>query len=300
MNKLFIIGNGLDLANGLPTSLLYNYRLILERYDTDCLFCNYCGDEYWNQFESNIGVIDWDEILENNLSSFYPDYSSDRESDRDSIIVESDLITDRAEQAIKSSLIEMIENANNELQNIKDNKDNIKQLPYNYDSNDIFINFNYTDTLQELYNVMDQNIYYVHGRLTKNNLIFGFNEKICSIENDLYEYEKLNTFEYEPGEFEGLDPYVSMSLNQLKNSFLNQLNKKYDFDAFREYLKLLEISEVIVIGHSMSNVDREYFEIIEEICNPRKWFISYYKKEEENNYKKLNYSFSQKVTTFEF
>ena len=46
-------------------------------------------------------------------------------------------------------------------------------------------------------------------------------------------------------------------------------------NKLEDYLKKIKhIDEVVVLGHRMGNVDREYFELVEQYIRPVKWTIS--------------------------
>lgn len=78
--KLYIIGNGFDLAHGLPTAY-WNFREYLEK--VDCGFLSAFEEHYfiypnmsekakkdllWNELETNLANIDEDVIIEDATS----------------------------------------------------------------------------------------------------------------------------------------------------------------------------------------------------------------------------------------
>lgn len=87
-NRLFVIGNGFDLAHNLPTSFDKDFKRIAisneidkdfwELYQTDVV-------DIWSDFENSLGHPDFNS-LEQIFDGYYLDYSSDHESDRDAII----------------------------------------------------------------------------------------------------------------------------------------------------------------------------------------------------------------------
>ncbi len=66
MTKLYIIGNGFDLAHELPTSYNKNLKPILEKNDKELfdlvnnlyfVLNSNSQDDYWFEFEKHIGEI---------------------------------------------------------------------------------------------------------------------------------------------------------------------------------------------------------------------------------------------------
>ena len=86
-NKLFIIGNGFDLAHNLPTRFdpdFMNFSRKYEQYNFWDLYQTR-EDSIWSDFENLLSYPDLNN-LEKLFDGYAPDYLSDRESDRDSII----------------------------------------------------------------------------------------------------------------------------------------------------------------------------------------------------------------------
>lgn len=55
-----------------------------------------------------------------------------------------------------------------------------------------------------------------------------------------------------------------------------------------------KVKEIVVLGHSLNDVDSEYFELIEKYIRPKYWTISQYKGSPCLGELK-NYSFSKKI-----
>ena len=81
-------------------------------------------------------------------------------------------------QIRKSALEDMVKNA----VVVLENKDLIVNSIFN--NNDIIINFNYTPTVEILYECMP---FYIHGRYDSDDLIFGF-------KNDSEEFKESSIF----------------------------------------------------------------------------------------------------------
>lgn len=91
-NKLFIIGNGFDLEHDLPTKFTPDFKNIATKYES-CDFWNLYQshqNDIWSDFEKLLGCPDFNTLGEI-FSGYEPDYYSDRESDRESIICQVEL-----------------------------------------------------------------------------------------------------------------------------------------------------------------------------------------------------------------
>ena len=92
-NILFIIGNGFDLAHRLPTRFDPDFREIAEKNESNPYFWElYQSAEpnIWSDFENLLAKPDFNSLAE--IFEYYaPDHSSDRESDRDGIILEAEM-----------------------------------------------------------------------------------------------------------------------------------------------------------------------------------------------------------------
>lgn len=154
--------------------------------------------------------------------------------------------------------------------------------------NAIFLSFNYTTTLEQLYNIDSQNIFHIHGVVPYypddedeesqydpiNDLVFGHGNEDCAlsgIQNILYHTSKprMKTIEG----------------NRVLNEGLQELQKPVNDIIERSgffFDKLSELRDVYVYGFSFGDVDMPYIRRIMEIAPKAKWHISCLDK---NNYK---------------
>lgn len=113
-NKLFIIGNGFDLAHNLPTSFNSNFKNYANKNADDGFWELYQSkeDDIWSDFENLLGHPDYNN-LEQIFDGYEPDYLSDSESDRDAIIRQAQISGD-----LEEALYEFVDNAESSLQEI--------------------------------------------------------------------------------------------------------------------------------------------------------------------------------------
>jgi len=282
--KLFIIGNGFDRGHNLKTGY-WDFRAFLEKCYPDFLYSfesNYniypgFSDEekqqlLWNEFESNLANIDEDVIIENAVSIDMGLESGD-------IGIEDTLYTYFSEEFRY-----------------------IKQLPYylklwiesirirdllprttiiESKSNDMYVTFNYTSVLENVYKISENRIIHVHGslRMRDGNPIIGHgNHK--RIEEIKERHEKADEIFYEKE-----SSISSVIEDYYNNTYKNVSNYIHKLVSLRNE----KIEEVIVIGHSLAGVDMPYFSTINSYTKAKvKWKVYYYDKDKINQmYKNL-------------
>ena len=261
-DKLILIGNGFDLHFNLPTSYSHFEEYIMQHYPKEKYyveqFCNIASNQpsLWSDFESNIACVDKEWILS---------YTADTEEAKELYCY---LI-----QA-KDSLRELFENW-------------IRSIPCKIEShysklcdNTFVINFNYTMTLEQNFNVPLDKIYHIHGT-TKNNIIFGHKQGI--------EYNERFVAPWD------LDPDNQIKRNELRDAFITWLNEYYKFTEKpvdeiiersekllrKEYrIDLTKIDEIIVIGLSYSDIDFPYLKWIANKTNAH-WKLGFFSDDDK-------------------
>lgn len=278
--RLYIIGNGFDCMYGLPTKVSDFERHLSEKQvyneidDANEILNNYEVD--WCEFEEGLSNINTEEIYSRNVQ--YPDYLSDHESDRDGGILNMQMYTDSLEESVREALDDMIQEAESEL----DEKVCITKSLFN-EGNQI-VSFNYTSTIERLYDLPDgTNIIHIHGN-SGGDKIFGYKEQLKQPSVMLSSEE---------------DYYVDKQ-KEVVNSMYKRLQKNYKYKELKDFLEknCQEVDDVVVIGHSMANVDSEYMEMIESVVKPKKWYISQYNQEPSEN-SLSEYSFVDKICPFD-
>lgn len=284
-NTLFIIGNGFDIHHGLPTRTC-DFCDILSRKNVDGdfenaleIFMNYGVD--WGEYENSLRMLDLNEIEEQNLTM--PDYLSDHEGDRDGTIFNMESYLSNLNSVIEESLLEMVEKANEYL---FDKEAIIKNV---FKKNDAILSFNYTSTLEELYEIQGIPILHIHGYLKNNDkLLFGYREGKNAEEYRKYHFDSLD---------DSRDYYIDSQREEIIR-FYENWRKNIKLGELSEFLhNIHNIEQICVMGHSMSYVDSEYMELIEEIISPSRWYISQY-KESPSIGELSSYSFANKVVFY--
>jgi len=281
-NELYVIGNGFDLHHGLNTSY-YAFSKYLEEndyelYETLENYVSYpeSDKDLWAKFEENLANLDADEILSEN-SDYLPNIASDDFRDRD-----LHTFPDVMHQLFERLTVDLLQNFKNFILEVSfDEGTYSKKISLNKDSK--FLNFNYTSTLEKVYNIEPYNIVYIHNSIHRHdNIVLGhgidpsnFEKQIPEPpdnldEEDYEEWYRMNDdydYSYDTGR-ENLYEYF-----KIMHKPTSQIIENYS--TFFESIK--NVDKVYVYGHSISSVDILYFEkILESVKDGTSWVVSYY------------------------
>lgn len=285
MGILYIIGNGFDLHFGLKTRVedfkqCLNVRTTFDGVNAlDAL--EYHGVN-WGKYEDSLADIDIDSFDEYLV---YPDYLSDHEYDRDGGIFEMEERVGSIKQCIAEALQMMIKKANSQLTC----QSKCKSF---FNEGDAILSFNYTSTIEELFDVPPTiPILHIHGFCkNKTELVFGYNEEHYYLNATVS--NKIDRYDDEYNAYDG-DFYIDEQ-KRVVQEFYQSLKKKKRLDLLVKFLSEIDVKEVVVLGHSMSNVDKDYMEMIDRVLSPEIWRVSVYRSDPTDQ--QLNtYSFSHRI-----
>lgn len=142
----------------------------------------------------------------------------------------------------------------------------------------LFLSFNYTETLETVYNIPRGSIRYLHGRRnTDDTLIVGH----CNdIDGDNHLPEEPAIYEYQAYR------NIAGIVNDERKNVTDIIRENNDF-----WQQLSDTNKVVVYGHSLSDVDRPYFNRTADSVNPAsEWYFSiFYRSPQEliNETKKI-------------
>jgi hypothetical protein len=284
MPNLFIIGNGFDIAHKLHTAYSDFRKFLIDNYEADetdslsppSLFIGHNGEEIfdnseissrvvrmlleagiddnWSDFEHTLGRLDYSEYFD-----FAAAYDRDGE--------ENPFHTYNNMQDISSTLLQTLPRIKAlfrewiltiQLSSIKAPKKLFANriVP----SEDMFLSFNYTHTLEELYGC--KNVCHIHGDIN-SDIFVGHGKDNCDKE---YEY-------YENHYFGAQDAIVRL-IEALRKDTTYALNLHRTF-----FDRLVNINKVYSIGFLYSDIDLVYIREICRITNGSisKWIIDNYK-----------------------
>lgn len=246
---LYILGNGFDLHHGINSSYKA-FGQYLESTDRDTYreLEKYfvVDDEFWWQFEAQLASLDT-EALFDYANQFLASYSDEDWSDAGHHDYQYEI--DRVVEAISKTLRRRFADWIRQLVIPEREVLAEKLLPLRRDAR--YLTFNYTDTLQRVYDISDSNVVHIHGAAVHINdqLILGHG----------WQRAPADSFNHaiDPTE---IDTRV-MAGNEIVDRYFSATFKPtaHVIDANRPFfLSLANIRKIIVMGHSLSHVDIPY------------------------------------------
>lgn len=258
MKHLYIIGNGFDIHHKI-NSRYSDFKNWLSTTESPvlCTIEEVFGDidsDWWNDFESNLASVETLRIAIEEANQHYPDISSEEFRDADWY---------EAEFAVEQRL----EDAYNEireafqlwvLQLSEGNK--TRKININIEDS-IFMSFNYSGTLENLYGIPNDNILYIHGKAATNDtLIIGHGVSLDELENRIKVDEPSNNDDngdsYDYVVEQAKEAAIIGVHNQRKN-IDEIINNNQDW-----FLTLTDVTHIHIYGHSLADVDMPYFKKI--------------------------------------
>lgn len=128
---------------------------------------------------------------------------------------------------------------------------------YGFPQNQRYLNFNYTELLENIYDIPANKVLHIHGKIGDPVLMFGHSE--YGHIDELIESPQYGTYSH-------LN-YYKDTLKDVKTNIAKH-NSYWD--------ELVNIEKIYVLGHSLGDADLSYFEKIYEVCPSAKWYVSYY------------------------
>src|ERR1035437_2095966 len=159
-SQLIIVGNGFDIYHGIPSRYVQFREYLRQQDETvfDVLekYLYLEGDDEWNQLESNLANLNADELLDK-MRIFLGDPSSDdwREYMNHDFQYEVGQVTDNLGEKMKQHFLNWILQLDIRQQSLNPKL----SLPLN----SLYLNFNYTNSLEKIYCIPAKKIYYIHG-----------------------------------------------------------------------------------------------------------------------------------------
>lgn len=306
MARLFILGNGFDLAHGyktkysdlkewmkkntvgfdpesfcpeIPGSSIGSHG---EEYFNDdelykmllwLLINNPVMDDEWNEFEKSLGELNLGEVI----SEWTEEYNEDNDRNDNEYFRTEYRFEDNA-SALSSAVIKISEVFKDWINTVQLPK---KVIPFGENiimcggyapyKSDMFLSFNYTETLEQNYNVPSSQVCHIHGyRKADEDLIIGHN-------ND--------------GDKDYLEDHPTA--NDYLNDCHSALKKKQNKNIIRHQSFFEAIDENILdiysFGFSFSDVDLPYIEkIVERVGKTEKvtWHLNSYNEKDNEDYMK--------------
>lgn len=269
--KLYILGNGFDLMHGIPSSYSDFARFCKQKKETLYFLINeefpkLCKDPdiLWSNFEEALGTPDYDFML--------------KEAKRNDIgkieNMEKPLGVDYYE--LRDMMAKWIESLSKSIEVTK-----VSKQVYFDKENTFFLTFNYTNTLEEIYGIPSERCCHIHERYDKTRPVdfVGYNWGHSKCDNEIN--TKLKSLRLDA---------TDVIPHEIKEAVM-YFGKRYD-DGNRKLESCVEsipkqVSDIIVMGHSMAEVGYPYFKRICETYPSAQWHIFYFNQNDLNRKRKV-------------
>ena len=264
--KLFIIGNGFDLHHGLHSA--YNdYKKFLQQTAPEMVeaFEELVSDKRpgdmdpWKNVEGAFN-LDYDYIFDcilsyNNLAE--PDRENPEDYEEQLKKAVSDT-TSFVSSFVKRFFVDWVHCVSRESCLVQDD--------ITVDAEDLFVSFNYTRTLENLYGVDEQKILHIHGSVG-GDLQFGTSQISLSTIQRQIEDERNRTRNYE-------EPMVNAVGNFMEDIELCFKDIKRNYSILRDFINGAEINEVEIMGASLGLDDMPYYtDILVPAFRDKRWIF---------------------------
>ena len=228
--NLIIVGNGFDINHGLQTAYLDFKNFIKDKkndlFTIDVLDTLYDLGEDWCDFEEGLGRIKETEKANQTIKIL----------GNMGITAITDILQKHFQEWVHSLCL------------VAPNK-------YRFNKNDLFFSFNYTHTLENVYNVPINNIKYIHGCVADG--LFGFGQKI--------------KYGHSIGKSSS-DPNRQALLTETEKNVREIIKQNESY-----FGNLKNVETIKIFGHSYSDIDFPYFERIDECVKGVKWEFGEFK-----------------------
>ena len=277
MNTLYIIGNGFDRYHNLPTTYSDFHLFVIENNpDLENIFEQYftlttkqnSDKKYlWSNFEYDLGTFNWNAFFAeiNNIDVLHNNFKpSSLFGLEDELEEETEILVNKIREAFEDWLIDL---------NLEST-----EIKLDLEENSIFLTFNYTMTLEEVYQIPSDKILHIHGDVENDQgtMIFGHNKNLKS--QPLFDENGESTrTPFSDSKANAQQPFFG-----LQKPVKDTIRKN---DSFFKNLK--DINEIIILGHSLNSIDMPYFRMIKKHCiETAQWKVSYYSSKEKATFLK--------------
>jgi hypothetical protein len=276
-HDLVIIGNGFDIHHKIA-SRYSDFKEYLRASNPELveLVEEFLPvEEYWNDLEAALANIDVDHVTDN-AAEFLVSYAEERWSDayHHDYQYEVNRIVIGLSVELKKHFTDWIKQL--DIPSIDDITDKRLNLPVNAR----YLTFNYTSTLSDIYSIPRDHILYIHGNALNNDyLILGHSWNPSDVPSLIGDSDP-----------EDIDPRV-LEGNDIIKDYFGQTFKNTSFNIKANsnfFNNLKHVSQITVLGHSLSDVDHAYFEEIVRHINRTAvlWVVSYYNESEIEHHRK--------------
>lgn len=282
VKTLYIIGNGFDLMHRVPSSY-YSFRDSLGKRNglRESLELALTEEDIWADFENALGTLNLDLMGSRHIVNMWLD-NFGYYDDEDAGAAEFYMAVEAAANPI-INLVEELHPAFRRWINRLEIGTDDKPLSGLICADGKVLDFNYTEFIETLYGVHNYNICYIHGNRTRNEqLILGHKSDVT-----LPFYEK----ERKPKNHrqavidvaqENVFDIIGQYDDMLTKNSREIIGRHQDF-----FSGLKEIDQIVVLGHSLSGVDWDYFAEVKRNVKSAHWYLGIFCLNDLRNMEKL-------------
>lgn len=270
---LYIIGNGFDLHHGLPTQY-WRFKEYLEKTDREVFDWveNYIAiDEDWAELELSLADLDIANIV-SDLEQFLVSYSDEnwRDSGHHDFQFEVEKVATGLSGTLQQHFADWIRSISIPERN------QIPGLLTSLDKEAAYLTFNYTSTLTKLYGIASENILHIHGE--------GEDESSELVLGHAW------SAQVRPSLQRGLDEDADTRFMEAMGILDDYFEKTFKpsakiIEQHAQYFSSLKsVTQVVVLGHSLSKVDEAYFvALVEALQASPSWTVAVRSHDEDIN-----------------
>lgn len=290
--NLYIIGNGFDLHHDIQCHF-GDFMAWIKKNDKSLfqnltkVYENAGKDKWWKDFENSLAQLNVSYYANIRGNLFDPEYLNEGSIDEK---------TEYASHKVREEFSAIKDSLSVDLQKWLDEayrtcyKEKKLQL---LGKESIFLSFNYTRTLEDIYGIDPDQICHIHGVIDdKDSIIFGHGLGLVEL-NNISESQKPRI----KGEVWNKKHNIKTSLIAITprhkelammSSLKSIYSLKKDVDGcieknIRFFDKILNVQRIFVYGFSFSPIDMPYLEEILRRTNPEThWVISWVSQEDKN------------------
>lgn len=274
-NVLYIIGNGFDLMHGVKSSY-YDFRDSLgKRNNLRSTLENFLQPkDIWADFEKSLGQFDKSVIFNNHIIDGFLNDSG--VYDDDAGAAEYFVAIELSTSPIVTVTTDLPKRLRQWVDQLAVGTDD-KPLQNFINSNGKVLCFNYTEFIETIYGVPHDNVCYIHGcrikkkRQPPEELILGHMPSDDMMDESFYNHSRK------------LPKYRQAYVDMAKQHIIDRFNDHDELltkdcsgiiERHKSFFdKLSSVKEIITIGHSLSEVDRDYFSAVFEKTHNAKWYF---------------------------
>lgn len=282
--KLYICGNGFDLHHGYKTGYR-EYREFLIKYYSHAYFkfeefeyLDFCLSDKWCDLERSL-TINYEECISDAISEYYPNLNDDSDSRWYRLDIDLEEQTKFIYDFTGKYFLEWLNqidfsNTNNKM---------------SLDKSALFITFNYTNTLEKVYDIDKDNIFHIHGNLDLvgyQNILDWVIPSFSTIEEaevlEQVQVDEINnntvrthiqfgsidnnaeTINLELENKYGQDDFYAVSIEPAIDHIIGfshaaSKNLEKNYERLTSFISRKNINEVIILGHSIMGGDYAYY-----------------------------------------